>query len=82
MNEKFVEARKDKFRKATNLIQDISRLLALQNQQFDLFRRQTIKSNMQELKQLANPSSEYSAAVKYCLKSSGFEWALEIAIAA
>ncbi|MBW8244835.1 hypothetical protein K1F50_18650 [Muricauda oceani] len=82
LNEKFIEARKDRFRRASYLIQDISRLLILQNQQFDLFRRQTIKNNMQELKQLANPSSEYSAAVKYCLKSSGFEWALEIAIAA
>ena len=82
LNIKFLDARRDKYRKATNLINDISKLLHLQNQQFDLFRRTNIKVKMQELKTLAAPKSEYSAAVKYCLKSSGFDWALEIAIAA
>lgn len=82
LNIKFLDARRDKYRKASNLVNEIAKLLKLQDQQFDLFRRQTIKTKMKELNQLAQPSSEYSAAVKYCLKSSGFDWAIEIAIAA
>jgi uncharacterized protein (TIGR02646 family) len=82
LNVKFLDSRKDKYRRATNLMRDLSRLLHLQQQQFDAARRQTIKSKMLELKTLANARSEYSAAVRYCLSTSPYDWARDIAIAA
>jgi type I restriction enzyme M protein len=45
-------------------------------------RKQHIKAKQKELLELANKFSPYSAAVKYCLKESGFEWATDLAIAA
>ncbi|WP_162128421.1 HNH endonuclease family protein [Flavobacterium phycosphaerae] len=76
-----VEGRKDKYRKTARLIRQTEELLALQAVTFDLARRQSIKAKQLELFELSNRFSEYSAAVKYCLRESGHEWALNIAIA-
>lgn len=81
LNEKFKDARRDKFRKASNLVKEIAQLLKLNNQQLDLIRNQSIKIKMKELRSLASPSSQYSAAVKFCLKYSGYDWAIDIAVA-
>jgi uncharacterized protein (TIGR02646 family) len=76
------EGRKDKYRKTARLIRQVQNLLVLQVTSFDLARRQTIKAKQVELIELAGRYSEYSAAVKYCLRESGYDWALTIAIAA
>jgi hypothetical protein len=77
-----VEGRKDKYRRAARLIRQVEQLLSLQAVTFDLARRQNIKAKQLELFSLAHRCSEYSAAIKYCLRESGHEWALSIAIAA
>ncbi|MCC6818199.1 MAG: hypothetical protein IT245_04865 [Bacteroidia bacterium] len=77
-----MEGRKDKYRLTARLIRQIEQLLTLQAITFDLARRQNIKAKQLELLNLADRYSEYSAAVKYCLRESGHEWALNIAIAA
>jgi len=77
-----IEGRKDKYRKAARLIRQVEKLLALQRINFDMARRQVIKAKQLELIEMAGKFSEYSAAVKYCLRESGRDWALSIAIAA
>ena len=80
--EGLVEGRKDKYRKTARLIRQVQELLALQVNNFDMARRQSIRAKQVELIELAGKFSEYSAAVKYCLRESGYDWALNIAIAA
>ncbi|MES2811186.1 MAG: hypothetical protein V4670_01840 [Bacteroidota bacterium] len=75
------EGRKDKYRKTARLIREIEDLIALQRVTFDMARRQNIKGKQLLLLELAGKNSEYSASVKYCLKESGLDWALNIAIA-
>ncbi|MCG9881752.1 MAG: hypothetical protein MH472_14245 [Bacteroidia bacterium] len=77
-----VEGRRDNYRKAAILIRETQELLALQSINYDMARHQAIKSKQKSLLDLANKFSPYSAAVKYCLKESGLDWALNIAIAA
>lgn len=77
-----VEGRKDRYRKAYQIIRETQKLLALQQTNHDMARHQAIKAKQKELIELASRFSPYSAAVKYCLKESGFEWAINIAIAA
>jgi uncharacterized protein (TIGR02646 family) len=76
------EGRKAKYRKAARLIREVEKLLAQQQLIFDMARRQHIKAKQLELFELAGKFSEYSAAVKYCLRECGHPWALNIAIAA
>lgn len=76
------EGRKDKYRKTARLIRAVEKLLVQQRIAFDMARRQNIKAKQLELIELAGKFSEYSAAVKYCLRESGYDWALTIAIAA
>lgn len=76
------EGRRQKYGRAKNLINESAKLLKLQTVTYDLARENDIIKIWIELKELANPNSEYSATVKYCLKSSGHDWALDIAIAA
>jgi len=80
--EGLVEGRRDKYRKAARIIRHIERLLVQQRIKHDMARHQTIKAKQKELLELASKFSPYSAAVKYCLKESGLEWAINIAIAA
>ena len=77
-----IEGRKDKYRRAARLIRQVERLLVLQRLSLDMARRQSIKAKQLELIELAGRFSEYSAAVKYCLRESGFDWALNIALIA
>lgn len=80
--EGLVEGRRDRYRTAARIIRSIERLLAKQDANFTPARRQLIKSKQKELLSLANKYSPYSAAVKCCLRESGLEWAINIAIAA
>lgn len=73
-----IDVRKDKYTRATNLIIKINRLLALQSQKFDLSRKHEIGRFTKELWEMCARKSEFSAAVKYCLKSSGLDWANSI----
>jgi len=77
-----VEGRRDVYRKAAKIIREIDALLAQQVANHNMARHQKIKAKQKELLQLAGKYAPYSAAVKYCLKESGLEWALNIAIAA
>lgn len=77
-----IEGRKDQYRKTYRLIRQTQALIAQQLISFDLSRRQNIKAKQKELLELASKFSPYSAAVKYCLKESGFEWAADLAMAA
>lgn len=76
------EGRRQKYGKAQKLIMESAKLLKLQTITFDAARENDIIKIWTELTDLANPNSEYSATVKYCLKSCGYDWALDIAIAA
>ena len=76
------EGRRQKQNNVSKLIKNSQRLLALQSAQHDQAREQEIELLWKELLKLAHPDSEYSAAVKYCLKSSGYDWAIDIAVAA
>jgi uncharacterized protein (TIGR02646 family) len=76
------EGRRDKLVKATQLINKSQSLIALQAVNHDQTRENEIMGIWKELRKLAHPDSEYSATVKYCLKSSGHDWASELAMAA
>lgn len=76
--ESLKEARRDLFRIASIKINRVDKLLSLQAKHFDQTRENTIKANMKELWKMACRNAVYSAAIKFCLKSSGKEWALEI----
>ena len=77
-----VEGRRDKYRRAALIIRQTENLLQQQAITYDMARHQSIKAKQKELYDLANKNSEYSAAVKYCMKESGLQWAIELAIAA
>ena len=76
------EGRRQKYNKATILILKIQNQLAQQVVMHDLAREGEIAKMMKELRDLAHPDSEYSAAVKFCLKSSGHDWASDLLMAA
>lgn len=76
------EGRRQRQLKATQLINKSQNLLVLQTVTFDQARENEIMAIWRELRELAQPDSEYSAAVKFCLKSCGHEWASELAMAA
>jgi uncharacterized protein (TIGR02646 family) len=76
--EGLVEGRRDKYRKTSNLIREISNLLKLQTANFSPARENKIEGKFEELIRMASSTSEYSAAARYCLKSSGYDWALSI----
>lgn len=73
-----IDVRKDKFNKATTLVINIERLLLLQNRNYDISRKNIISKLMKELWEMCARKSEFSATVKYCLKGTGLDWALEI----
>jgi len=73
-----IDVRKDKFNKASTVIIKVNRLLQLQNQNPDNSRKNEIGKLMKELWEMCARKSEFSATVKYCLKSSGLDWATTI----
>lgn len=73
-----IDVRKDKYNKANTLIIRIHRLLTLQGQNFDQSRKNEIGRFMKELWEMCARKSEFSATVKYCLKTSSYEWAKAI----
>lgn len=68
------DSRKDKFSRTILLIKSTEKLVQLQIANVCMARKQKIASQMKELLALASSTSEYSAAVKFCMKSSGYEW--------
>jgi len=73
------EGRREKYREAYNLIRDLSELLGLQEQNPSAARKQKISLKMKQLWKMARPEATYSATVKTCLSSSGYEWAFNLA---
>ena len=75
---RLVERRKEFYRKATGKILKIEKLLREEAINPDHARQQDISNLMGLLWQMCCSNAEYSASVKYCLKSTGFDWALKI----
>lgn len=73
-----VDNRKDKYRRTQLLVSATERLLQQQQALFSVARRQRINAHLMELYSMSSSNSEYSATVKYCLKSTGHDWALQI----
>ncbi|MTK53758.1 hypothetical protein [Paludibacter sp.] len=69
-----IDTRKDKFVKTQNLIKATQNLVAQQEKAFCPARKQKIIDNMKLILELASSESEYSAAVKYCMRSAGLAW--------
>ena len=69
------DTRKDKYFKTSLLIKQVDNLMLQQALNFDPARNQKLNAKMLKLLELASSSSEYSSAVKYCLKSCGHDWA-------
>lgn len=75
-------SRGDLIKEANKLIKDISDLIDLQRIKNEFDRVKEISRKMEELKRLANPDMAYAGTVRFCLRSCGFDWAIDIAIAA
>lgn len=75
-------SRSDLIKVANKIIADISDLLDLQNVKKEIDRGKKISNKMVELKNLAHPNGEYAGTVRFCLRNCGFDWALDIAMAA
>lgn len=73
-----VDTRKDFYRVASNKIILIEKYLKLEEINQDDERQRDISQLMKELWEMCCRKAEYSAAIKYCLKSTGHDWALEI----
>lgn len=52
--------------------------IEFQTIKWDILRYNDIEFGFKELIQMCSKNSEFSAAVKFCLKSSQYGWALEI----
>jgi uncharacterized protein (TIGR02646 family) len=76
------EGRRQKQVDAGKLINQSQNLIALQTVNHDQARENEIMRIWKELRKLAHPDSEYSAAIKYHLKSSGHDWAADLVMAA
>ncbi len=68
------DSRKDKYANTILLIKSTEKLVQIQNTVFCPARKQKIAGKMKELLALASSKSEYSSAVKFCMRSSGIEW--------
>lgn len=75
---KLVERRKEFYREATGKILEIEKLLKEEDINADYDRQQNISNLMKSLWLMCCSNAEYSAAIKYCLKSTGRDWALKI----
>lgn len=73
------EARKDIWIKSSTLVSEIQNLMEQNDVTPSVLRKGQIKEKLKQLKELAQPSSEFSATVKTCLLSTGFPWASKIA---
>ncbi len=80
--EGIIAGRNDTYRRTKRIIRQIEDLLVSQNINYNMARKQAIRAKQIELLKLANKFSPYSAAAKYCLRESGLEWAINIAMAA
>lgn len=77
-----IDKRKDKFRKASIILMHLDKKIKLQAFTWDQSRENEIETGFRELIEMCSKNSEFSAAVKFCLKSSSYDWALEIVSAA
>lgn len=77
-----IDKRKDKYRKASVLLMHLNNKIQLQAVTWDQSRENEIETGFRELIQMCSRTSEFSATVKFCLKSSPYDWAKEIVIAA
>lgn len=76
-----IDKRKDKFRRASTLLMHLDKKIKLQAVTWDLDRENDIETGFKELFRMCSKNSEFSAAVKFCLKSSNYAWALDIVFA-
>lgn len=78
----FVNSRKDRFERTARLVRSVNKELQieLKSNIYSPIRWLKIKDMQKELVKMANSKSEYSAAVKYCLISAGYDWTSNIAV--
>ncbi len=76
---KLKEARKETWIKCSTLLTETQNLMALNDITPSNTRRGQIKEKIKQLKELAQPTSVYSATARACLESMGLPWALKIA---
>ena len=77
-HEKLKEPRRDLYRETSNEVRRVIKLMRLQKIKDEPTRRVEIKGLMKGLRVKCNRSSQYSAAAKYCLRSTGLDWAIDI----
>lgn len=73
------EARKELWNKCESLIQETQKLMNEDNITPSATNKGLIKERIKQIKQLINPSSEFSTTAKACLESTGLNWAIKIA---
>jgi|WetSurMetagenome_2_1015567.scaffolds.fasta_scaffold135506_2 uncharacterized protein (TIGR02646 family) len=73
------EARKKVWIDCSSLVNEISNLLDDENKKPSATRRGQIEEKFKQLKIFIKPTSEFSATARACLKSTGIEWAMNIA---
>lgn len=76
---KLKEARKDHWVKCSILVAEIQDLMAQNNINFSAHRKGQIAEKLNQLRDLANKKSEFSATIKACLRSTGLQWAISYA---
>jgi uncharacterized protein (TIGR02646 family) len=73
------EARKEIWVRSSTLVSEIQNLMEQNDLVPSVLRRGQIKEKIKQLKELVQPSAEFSATVKACLLSTGLVWASKIA---
>ncbi len=73
------EARKEIWIKCSTLISEIQNLMDQNDVAPSVLRRGQIKEKIRQLKELVQPSAEFSSTVRACLFSTGLPWASLIA---
>lgn len=73
------EARKEIWNKCEGLIEETQKLMNENNTSPSASRRGRVKEKMKQIKELIKPTSEFSTTAKACLRSTGIDWAMQIA---
>lgn len=74
------EARKELWNKCHNLLEETQNLMNEHEASPSPLKRGQIKEKMKQIRALIRPTSEFSTTAKACLRSTGFEWALQITV--
>ncbi len=73
------EARKELWNKCETLINETQKLMSENNTSPSALKKGRVKEKMKQIKELIKSTSEFSTTAKACLRSTGFDWAAQIA---